>query len=174
VPPAVELPVRLLEALDDASLPGIRQGAARELGRILNGRNRALALAAERKLKELLEDDSLTVRQLAKSFLEGKSQAKQKEIERQPTPERRPWSRRNVNAGSLWRLRRRLNLSKRGARGWLKRRGWNKKSANDELLRRKLGWKRNANARLPRNGRALSRNTGKPPSERGWSRSANR
>ena len=90
VPPAVELPVRLLEALDDASLPGIRQGAARELGRILNGRNRALALAAERKLKELLEDDSLTVRQLAKSFLEEKSQAKQKEIERQPTPEKAP------------------------------------------------------------------------------------
>lgn len=68
-----ELPIPLLEALDNLNYPAFRQAAAKELGKILASRNRSLALAAELKFKQLLADDSFTIREISRGFLGDKA-----------------------------------------------------------------------------------------------------
>jgi TonB family protein len=78
-----ELPPYLIQALDKDSAPSFRQFAAKELGRILKGHDRALALAAELKLNELLEDDSRTIQELARGFLGDRIHPEDLEHQRQ-------------------------------------------------------------------------------------------
>ncbi len=65
-----ELPKNILEALDRYNFPSIRQAAVNELGRMLQRQDRAVALAAELQLKELLTDDSRKIQELAQGFLD--------------------------------------------------------------------------------------------------------
>ena|SRR5450631_2701167 len=64
-----ELPSYLINALDRDNAPAFRHVAVKELAKILAGRDRALGFAAELKLNELLEDDSRTIQQMARSSL---------------------------------------------------------------------------------------------------------
>src|SRR5271167_2303527 len=72
-----ELPANLIDAIENSIFPGVRQGAVRELGKLLRGRNRALALAAELKLQELVNDDSRTTSELATSLLADSRKARE-------------------------------------------------------------------------------------------------
>src|SRR5271167_476310 len=72
-----ELPANLIDAIENSIFPGVRQGAVRELGKLLRGRNRALALAAELKLQELVNDDSRTTSELASSLLADSRKARE-------------------------------------------------------------------------------------------------
>jgi Caspase domain len=83
-----ELPPDLIWILKNSTSLSVRQAAAIDLGKILNDRNRSLALAAELKLKELLEDDSLTIRKIAQDFLTEKSGIASEERERQAASEK--------------------------------------------------------------------------------------
>jgi len=76
-----ELAPNLIEALDKDNLPSIRQVAVKELGKLLGRQDRALALAAELKLNELVADDSRTIQELARGILAEK--ASRKDVERQ-------------------------------------------------------------------------------------------
>jgi tetratricopeptide (TPR) repeat protein len=78
-----ELSPNLLEALDKDNLPSIRQVAVKELGKILARQDRALALAAELKLNELVADDSRTIQELARGILAEKASRVDAEQKRQ-------------------------------------------------------------------------------------------
>lgn len=78
-----ELPQNLIEALDKDNLPSIRQAAVKELGKILGRQDRALALAAELKLNELVADDSRTIQELARDLLVDKAGREDAEQKRQ-------------------------------------------------------------------------------------------
>jgi DNA polymerase III beta subunit len=67
------LPRILIDNLDEGNPIAFRREAANELGRLLDGRNKSLALAAELKLKELLNDDSLAIQIISKKFLDRKA-----------------------------------------------------------------------------------------------------
>jgi Caspase domain/Tetratricopeptide repeat len=82
-----ELPRNLIDALDKDNLPSIRQAAAKELGRILGRPDRAVALAAELQLKELLTDDSRSIQEIAQQFLAEKASRQAEEQARQATVE---------------------------------------------------------------------------------------
>jgi tetratricopeptide (TPR) repeat protein len=78
-----ELAPNLLEALDKDNLPSIRQVAVKELGKFLGRQDRALALAAELKLNELVADDSRTIQELARGILADKASREDVERKRQ-------------------------------------------------------------------------------------------
>jgi tetratricopeptide (TPR) repeat protein len=71
-----DLAPNLLEALDKDNLPSIRQAGVKELGKILGRQDRALALAAELKLNELVQD-------LARGILADKASRADTEQKRQ-------------------------------------------------------------------------------------------
>ena len=81
-----ELRPTLIGYIDNSSYPGVRRGAVEELGRLLRNRNRAVAMAADVKLKELLEDDSLTIRKMAEGFLAEKARRDEEERSVRPRP----------------------------------------------------------------------------------------
>jgi hypothetical protein len=78
-----DLSSNLLDALDRDNLPSIRQVAVKELGKILARQDRALALAAEIKLNELVADDSRTIQELARGILAEKANREDAEQNRQ-------------------------------------------------------------------------------------------
>jgi tetratricopeptide (TPR) repeat protein len=78
-----DLAPNLLEALDKDNLPSIRQAGVKELGKILGRQDRALALAAELKLNELVADDSRTIQDLARGILADKASRADTEQKRQ-------------------------------------------------------------------------------------------
>jgi hypothetical protein len=63
-----ELPPELRQAIE-SPLSGVREGAVRELERLLRGRHRGLRLAALETLRELARDDSRRVSQAAEAAL---------------------------------------------------------------------------------------------------------
>jgi hypothetical protein len=68
VPKLVELPIELKLAIE-SPLANVREGAVRELDRLLNGSNARLSLAAFEALKQLAEDDSRRVASTASIIL---------------------------------------------------------------------------------------------------------
>ena len=74
-----ELPPDLQQTLDD-SRPWVREGAVRELDRLMHGSHPGLALAAKEALKRLAEDDSRRVASIAAESLAAFSNT-------QPSPE---------------------------------------------------------------------------------------
>ncbi len=64
----VELPAKLLEVIENP-LVAVRLGAVQELDRLLRGRNKGLALAAQAALMSLREDDSRQVSNAAEKCL---------------------------------------------------------------------------------------------------------
>ena len=78
-PPPADLPSKLLNALDDSNSLGVRQGAVKDVGKILFGKNRAMALAADLKLNELLNDDRRSISDLARDLLDEKARLEQEE-----------------------------------------------------------------------------------------------
>lgn len=75
----IELPAELKAAIE-SPLANVREGAARELDRLLNGSNAGLALSAHEALRQLFEDDSRRVSAAAEGVLNAYAQ-KQARIE---------------------------------------------------------------------------------------------
>ncbi len=111
----VELRPTLIGYIDNSSYPAVRRGAVEELGRLLRNRNRAVVMAAEVKLKALLEDDSFTIRKMAEGFLAEKARRDEEEQERQALvelarQEDEEARRRRVAAGKTLKERQELEL----------------------------------------------------------------
>jgi hypothetical protein len=71
--PAADLPVELRSAID-SSLAGVREGAVRELRRLLGAHDPGVAEAARRELLRLTEDDSRRVAAAAGRVLAGEQE----------------------------------------------------------------------------------------------------
>jgi formylglycine-generating enzyme required for sulfatase activity len=66
--------------------PNVRKVGVQELIRLINGENLGLALAAQDKLREIeQEDDSLTMRKMARAELEARGRALERVITNQPS-----------------------------------------------------------------------------------------
>jgi len=78
----------LIGYIDNSNYPAVRRAAVDELGKLLHNRNRVVVNAAEVKLKELLEDDSFTIRKMAQEFLAEKGRRDEEERERQALVEK--------------------------------------------------------------------------------------
>jgi hypothetical protein len=73
-PGPVALPQEVRQALE-SPLAYVREGAARELGRLLHGSEAGLAAAAHEALKRLIEDDSRRVSTAARESLNAEAEA---------------------------------------------------------------------------------------------------
>ncbi len=87
--PAVKpaaLPPELQDSMADLR-PWVREGAARQLGRLLQSDDEQLALAARAALTQMMDDDSQQVRRVVAGILETARERQQpEEGERQPEP----------------------------------------------------------------------------------------
>lgn len=81
-----ELPPELRDSMADLR-PWVREGAARQLGRLLQSDDEGLTLAAYAALTQMMDDDSQQVRRVVARILEGAPGAQPSgERERQPGP----------------------------------------------------------------------------------------
>ena len=81
------LPTELIDLLSHPN-PNVRKVGIQELIRLIDGANLALALAAQNKLREIeQDDDSLTLRKMARTELEARARALEKEITNHPSME---------------------------------------------------------------------------------------
>lgn len=79
---AVELPIELKQAIE-SPLANVREGAVRELDRLLHSSNAGLVLAAQEALKHLVEDDSRRVSVAASESLQAHAAQSQREAQEQ-------------------------------------------------------------------------------------------
>lgn len=74
VKPAL-LPSELRESISDLR-PWVREGAVRQLNRLMHAEDKSIILAAQNALKQMVNDDSLQVRQLVNEILEHETTKK--------------------------------------------------------------------------------------------------
>ena len=81
----VELPAELMQSIQDLR-HWVREGAVRELERILNGAHKGLALSAQEALKGMLNDDSERVRKEVARVIETYTKIQPGKITKQEKP----------------------------------------------------------------------------------------